>query len=43
VETQDQRQLLVDLGCERVQGFLFSRPVIPTEAFRLLAAATSLG
>ena len=30
VETQDQRQLLVDLGCERVQGFLFSRPVVPT-------------
>ena len=43
VETQDQRELLVELGCERVQGFLFSRPVIPTEAFRLLAAATSLG
>jgi diguanylate cyclase (GGDEF)-like protein/PAS domain S-box-containing protein len=43
VETQDQRQLLEDLGCERVQGFLFSRPVVPTEAFRLLAAATSLG
>ena len=43
VETQDQRQLLVDLGCERVQGFLFSRPVVPTEAFRLLAADTSLG
>ena len=43
VETQDQRQLLVDLGCERVQGFLFSRPVVPTEAFRLLAAAASLG
>ncbi len=43
VETQDQRQLLVDLGCERVQGFLFSRPVPPTEAFRMLAAHTCLG
>jgi len=27
VETEDQRQLLLDMGCEFGQGYLFSRPV----------------
>ncbi len=32
IETATQRHALVELGCERGQGFLFSRP-IPAEAF----------
>ncbi len=27
VETEQQRQLLVELGCSSLQGYLFSRPV----------------
>ena len=33
VETDDQLQLLAELGCDLVQGYLFSRPVAP-EDFR---------
>jgi diguanylate cyclase len=32
IETAEQHQALVELGCERGQGFLFSRP-IPADAF----------
>ncbi|MCF8177914.1 MAG: EAL domain-containing protein [Sulfuritalea sp.] len=32
VETQDQLDLLLGLGCERFQGFLFSRPLPPDAA-----------
>ncbi len=35
VETQAQRELLVKKGCQRFQGYLFSRPV-PIEAFEAL-------
>lgn len=31
VETQTQRQFLIDAGCESVQGFYFSRPLPVTE------------
>lgn len=31
VETQVQRQFLIDAGCESVQGFYFSRPLPVTE------------
>jgi len=31
VETEAQRKLLADLGCEVLQGFLFSRPLPPAE------------
>jgi len=27
VETEEQRKILVELGCDQLQGFLFSRPV----------------
>jgi diguanylate cyclase (GGDEF)-like protein len=37
VETPAQRDALRDLGCQRGQGFLFSRPLAPA-AFRTLAA-----
>ncbi|MDX1347395.1 MAG: EAL domain-containing protein [Thiomicrorhabdus chilensis] len=29
IETEEQRQLLADLGCDIGQGYLFSRPVAP--------------
>jgi EAL domain-containing protein (putative c-di-GMP-specific phosphodiesterase class I) len=32
VETQQQRELLLELGCRTGQGFLWSKP-IPAEAF----------
>jgi diguanylate cyclase (GGDEF)-like protein len=37
VETEAQREFLVDLGCQAYQGYLFSRPV-PIEEFELLLA-----
>jgi EAL domain-containing protein (putative c-di-GMP-specific phosphodiesterase class I) len=37
VETDFQRRLLQDLGCDEMQGFLFSRPVPAREAGLLLA------
>jgi diguanylate cyclase (GGDEF)-like protein len=39
VETEEQREFLVDLGCHSYQGFLFSRP-LPIEEFQLLLIAT---
>ena len=27
VETQDQRQILLDIGCKYFQGYLFGKPV----------------
>jgi diguanylate cyclase (GGDEF)-like protein/PAS domain S-box-containing protein len=36
VETQEQEALLRSLGCEEVQGYLFSRPVTAHEATELL-------
>ncbi len=38
VETKVQEQLLRRLGCEEMQGFLFSRPVPPEQASKLLRA-----
>ncbi len=38
VETDFQRRTLQDLGCDEMQGFLFSRPVPADAAARLLAA-----
>jgi len=35
VETEQQRQLLIDMGCEYGQGYLFSKPV-PAAAFETL-------
>ena len=38
VETDFQRQLLQELGCDEMQGYLFSQPVPAAEAARLLDA-----
>jgi EAL domain-containing protein (putative c-di-GMP-specific phosphodiesterase class I) len=42
VETSEQADILAGLGCERVQGFLFSRPVPAAAALDLLRSATVL-
>ncbi|MCZ7570805.1 MAG: EAL domain-containing protein [Ardenticatenaceae bacterium] len=39
VETREQMDQLVALGCDLVQGYFISKPVAPEEAQRLLAAA----
>ncbi|WP_432352154.1 bifunctional diguanylate cyclase/phosphodiesterase [Sporosarcina sp. A2] len=36
VETKEQLDLLRAIGADRIQGYYFSRPVPPDEAFRLL-------
>ena len=36
VETRRQRRLLEDLGCDEIQGFLFSSPLGPAETSALL-------
>lgn len=39
VETPEQLAFLEDIGCDRVQGFLFSRPVPADDLYRLLAGS----
>ena len=38
IETQAQRAELLALGCDRGQGYLFSRPVTALEATAMLKA-----
>jgi EAL domain-containing protein (putative c-di-GMP-specific phosphodiesterase class I) len=35
VETEQQKQMLVDAGCDYAQGYLYSRPV-PADEFETL-------
>jgi diguanylate cyclase (GGDEF)-like protein/PAS domain S-box-containing protein len=42
VEHWEQFEELASLGCDAVQGFLFSRPVPPDEIMELLASPTGL-
>ncbi|MCK9444374.1 MAG: EAL domain-containing protein [Tissierellaceae bacterium] len=37
VETQEQLELLNKMGCDKIQGYLFSRPVLPKELLKMLA------
>lgn len=39
VETEEQRRILIQHGCEAFQGYLFGRPVPAAEFERTLAAA----
>ena len=36
VETEGQRSILADAGCDYAQGYLFSRPVPPEELEKLI-------
>lgn len=36
VETEDQYRQLLDMGCDYMQGFLFSKPVVEDEIIKLL-------
>ena len=38
IETEEQRRMAAELGCDRGQGFLFARPVPAAEATQLLLA-----
>jgi EAL domain-containing protein (putative c-di-GMP-specific phosphodiesterase class I) len=40
VETMAQRNMLRALGCNQMQGYLFSPPISPTELQRVLKAST---
>jgi diguanylate cyclase (GGDEF)-like protein len=37
VETREQQRILVAAGCDGLQGYLFSRPLTPRDAERILA------
>jgi EAL domain-containing protein (putative c-di-GMP-specific phosphodiesterase class I) len=37
VETEKQRAILQDLGCRWMQGYLFSKPMAPTDLATFLA------
>ena len=39
IETREQRDLLTVMGCQRGQGFLFSRPLTADDAFEFLVAS----
>ena len=40
VEEELQRELLEEMGCDELQGFLFSEPVAADQASRLLTRPT---
>ncbi|MGZ6791507.1 MAG: sensor domain-containing protein, partial [Mycobacteriales bacterium] len=42
IETPEQRQHLLDLGCSLGQGYLFGRPVAPDDALALLLSQSHL-
>ncbi|KTB85374.1 putative bifunctional diguanylate cyclase/phosphodiesterase [Pseudomonas syringae] len=42
VETVDQLELLVTYGCDQMQGYLFSKPVISDECAAMVKASRSL-
>lgn len=42
VETEDQFEFLKGIGCDEVQGYLFSRPVHPDDMGRMISAEHAL-
>jgi diguanylate cyclase (GGDEF)-like protein/PAS domain S-box-containing protein len=43
IETEEQREVLLSLGCRLGQGYLLSRPLPPVEATRLLVESCAPG
>jgi EAL domain-containing protein (putative c-di-GMP-specific phosphodiesterase class I) len=41
VETLEQKQFLAELGCDVMQGYLFSKPISSEEFYRLLVSTES--
>lgn len=41
VETEGQRKFLVGIGCNQVQGYLLSRPLVPAQLESMLAGSLS--
>jgi EAL domain-containing protein (putative c-di-GMP-specific phosphodiesterase class I) len=39
VETENQKQILLDSGCQRFQGYLFGKP-LPVDEFEVLIATS---
>lgn len=39
VETQDQREFLIECGCDELQGFLFAKPMPPAQLLDFVGAA----
>ena len=42
VEREEERELLVRLGCDQVQGYLIARPMAPEAARRFLGVVEDL-
>jgi diguanylate cyclase (GGDEF)-like protein len=42
VETEDQRKMLTELGCDQLQGFLFARPVPEEKLVSLIRRLTAI-
>jgi len=38
VETQEQKEFLLSKGCEKIQGYLYARPMPPEEVSKLLGS-----
>ena len=36
VETAEQAQMIRDMGCTKIQGYYFGRPMAPTDAHSLV-------
>jgi diguanylate cyclase (GGDEF)-like protein len=41
VETEEQRDMLIELGCHNMQGYLYSRPIPPAELAALVSEQQS--
>jgi predicted signal transduction protein with EAL and GGDEF domain len=42
VESQTQRQMLLQMGCRKAQGYLFARPMVLAEFMHFLGPASRL-
>lgn len=42
VETEEQRKVLVELGCDQLQGYLFARPVPEEKLVGLISQLSAI-